>query len=221
VRSSLLPWLHGLHFRSDAIRATDDRHPDPPMHELWRRGGVLDALLVRVKASACWSLSMVFNMQQRQKPVLFLMVGLPGAGKTTRAKEIQIQRHALRLTPDDWILALYGNRLDRKQRDSVREPVEALQWEIAQQVLALGTNVILDWGLWARVERDQYRREAAALGADARLIFTDASIEELWRRVSQREESKLGTLAITREELEAWVELFEPPTPDEMQDEPN
>jgi predicted kinase len=152
------------------------------------------------------------------KPVLFLMVGLPGAGKTTRAKEIETRSHALRLTPDEWILALYGDKLDRRHRDAVRDPVEALQWEVAKRVLALGTSVILDWGLWAREERDRYRREAETLGAHTRVVFTDASLDELWRRVSQREESRAGTLGITREELEAWSKLFEAPTQDETQD---
>jgi predicted kinase len=145
------------------------------------------------------------------------MVGLPGAGKTTRARQIELESRALRLTPDEWILALYGRNLDRTQRDSVRDPVEALQWEVGKQVLALGTNVILDWGLWAREERERYRREATALGADTQVVFVDVPIDKLWRRVSQRGESQEGTLAISREELETWSKLFEPPTPDELE----
>jgi AAA domain len=35
---------------------------------------------------------------------LILMVGLPGAGKTTRAKELAMTYHALRLTPDHWMI---------------------------------------------------------------------------------------------------------------------
>jgi predicted kinase len=151
------------------------------------------------------------------KPVLFLMVGLPGAGKTTRAREIELASGALRLTPDEWILALFGTNLDRSQRDSVRDPVEALQWEVAKRVLALGTSVILDWGLWAREERERYRREAEALGADTTVVFVGAPIDELWRRVSQRGESQEGTLAITRDDLETWSRLFEPPTQDELE----
>ncbi len=36
------------------------------------------------------------------------MVGLPAAGKTTRAKEIEEARHALRLTPDEWMILFFG-----------------------------------------------------------------------------------------------------------------
>ncbi|NEE15621.1 AAA family ATPase, partial [Streptomyces sp. SID7499] len=39
---------------------------------------------------------------------LFLMVGLPGAGKTTRARQLAEEYGALRLTPDEWLLPLFG-----------------------------------------------------------------------------------------------------------------
>ena len=37
-----------------------------------------------------------------KKPTLTLMVGLPGAGKTTRAKELEQATGAVRFTPDEW-----------------------------------------------------------------------------------------------------------------------
>ncbi len=41
-------------------------------------------------------------------PTLFVMVGLPASGKTTRAKEIEETWQALRLTPDEWMIPLFG-----------------------------------------------------------------------------------------------------------------
>lgn len=120
------------------------------------------------------------------QPVLYLMVGLPGAGRTTRAKVIEAEQDALRLTLDEWILALYGNDLDRSQRDAVHVPVEALQWQIAQRVLSLGRNVVLDWGFWAHEERMLYRTQAEELGARVEFVFLSADIDELWSRISQR-----------------------------------
>lgn len=40
--------------------------------------------------------------------VLFLMVGLPGAGKTARAKKLAAEHPALRLSPDAWMIPLFG-----------------------------------------------------------------------------------------------------------------
>jgi predicted kinase len=42
---------------------------------------------------------------------MFLMVGLPGAGKTTRAKELAAVHRALRLTPDHWMIPLFGDSM--------------------------------------------------------------------------------------------------------------
>ena len=44
-----------------------------------------------------------------KKPTLTLMVGLPGAGKTTRAKELEQATGAVRFTPDEWHLFLFGD----------------------------------------------------------------------------------------------------------------
>lgn len=40
---------------------------------------------------------------------LFLTVGLPGAGKTTRARQLAKEHGALRLTPDEWMIPLFGD----------------------------------------------------------------------------------------------------------------
>jgi predicted kinase len=51
-----------------------------------------------------------------RNPFLLLMVGLPGAGKTTRAAELAAAYRALRLTPDEWMIALFdGEQPDGKR----------------------------------------------------------------------------------------------------------
>jgi predicted kinase len=122
----------------------------------------------------------------------------------------------VRLTPDDWILALYGAEVGRDVADAVRGSVEALQWELARRLLGLGQSVVLDFGFWTRAERAAYRREAERLGARVTVEFRDATVDELWWRIARRPESRAGTLAISRAELETWAALFEPPTPDEL-----
>lgn len=145
-----------------------------------------------------------------------MIVGLPGSGKTIRAKEIEVEHSALRLTPDEWILILYGNNLDRPHRDAVRDPVEAVQWRVAKRALHLGCNVVLDWGFWSRAERTRYRKQAEALGARVKTIFLNVTVNESWSRISKRVESSKGTLHITRSELERWWAMFEPPSKKEL-----
>jgi len=77
---------------------------------------------------------------------LVLMVGLPAAGKTTRAKELAATHQALRLTPDHWMVPLFGDPM----ADSKRWVLEGRLISVALQTLRLGTSVVLDYGLWGR-----------------------------------------------------------------------
>ena len=47
------------------------------------------------------------------------MVGLPGSGKTTRARELAAAHHALRLTPDEWMIPLFGQEQPEGKRNVV------------------------------------------------------------------------------------------------------
>lgn len=150
------------------------------------------------------------------KPTLYLTVGLPGSGKTTKAKQIEKDYRALRLTPDEYILKKHGSKLERSITDSLRDEVEQKLWLQAKNALLKGINVVIDFGLWTKAERLRFRGEAEKLGIRVKIIYCQAPLEELWHRISRRPESKAGTLKIERTELEEWARNFEPPTSDEL-----
>ncbi|MDT5271497.1 MAG: hypothetical protein QOH49_3683 [Acidobacteriota bacterium] len=149
---------------------------------------------------------------------LFLMCGLPGSGKTTLAKRIEHERDALRLTPDEWIARLFGQRLTPPALDWCRDPVEAVQWGVAERALRLGVNVILDFGFWSRTEREEFRARATALGARSEVHFLEVPRELLAVRLAERvgAEPPPDTFPVTEAQLNAWWELFEPPSADEL-----
>ena len=151
---------------------------------------------------------------------LFLMCGLPGSGKTTLARRLERERHALRLTPDEWIVKLFGTGLTLPTLDWCRDPVEAVQWGVAERALSLGINVILDFGFWSRSERDGFRSRAAALGAGVEVHFLDVPRPVLSARLAARNaDLPPYTFRVTDAQLDTWWSLFEPPTPDELPSE--
>ena len=144
---------------------------------------------------------------------LILTCGLPGAGKTSLARQLAADRGALRLTKDEWLIALGSNPWD----EPTRVKLERELWQLAQQVLRLGLSVVLDFGLWARIERDGFRAAARDLGAGVELHYLDVPTDELWRRIDARNaEPPWDSYPISRAHLDEWAAFFQAPDPAEL-----
>jgi predicted kinase len=139
---------------------------------------------------------------------LILTCGLPGAGKTTLAERLARERPAIRFTKDEWVWALGCTPWDRPF--NIR--VEAELWRTAQEILVLGLSVVIDYGLWAKSERDEMRTVARRLGVGVELHYLHASMDELWTRVAARNSRPpWNTAPITRAHMTQFEAFFEPP----------
>ena len=148
---------------------------------------------------------------------LHLMVGLPCSGKTTLAKKLEHEQLALRLTTDEWHVRLFGQDAEEPDHDSRHGLIEALLWKIASRALELETNVILDFGFWAREEREDYRSRAKHLGASSEVHYLDVSEAELLRRLEERNSRpSQESFLISEEAMKPWIAFFQKPTPDEL-----
>ena len=141
---------------------------------------------------------------------LWLVCGLPGAGKTTRARQILADTAAVYLTPDDWIVGLGVSLVDYEFRFGLQD----LMLELAGQVLRAGASVVVEFGSWSRDERERIRQVAVSAGAATELHFVDAPLDELVRRVRSRGGPDAEALA--SDVLLATHDRFERPTPDEI-----
>src|SRR4029079_6902048 len=138
------------------------------------------------------------------------MVGLPCSGKTTLAKKLEHGRSALRLTPDEWQIGLFGQDAEEPEHDARHTFIEAMLWNIASRALELGTNVILDFGFWAREEREDYRLRAKRLGASRGVHFLDVSEDELMRRLAIRNaEASPTSFYIPEAMMKPWIAFFQ------------
>jgi len=144
---------------------------------------------------------------------LLLMVGLPGAGKTTRAKELAAAHRALRLTPDEWMIPLFG----RPQPDGKRDVLEGLLISAALQALRLGTGVVLDFGLWGRDERSALRWLARSAGASCQVVYLPVAKDVQRARVAHRQATEPHqTFLMTEADLDRWRGQFQVPDAAEL-----
>ncbi|WP_274365775.1 AAA family ATPase [Paenibacillus thermotolerans] len=148
---------------------------------------------------------------------LHVTVGLPCSGKTTLARQLEQQYSALRLTTDEWHTRLFGQDVDDQEHDRRHELVEAMLWEVAARVLVLGADVILDFGLWVRSQRDDMRLRAAQLGADFKIHYLDATEEVLFTRLAERNAHlPQGAFRIPETKMKEYIPIFEPLFQDEL-----
>lgn len=96
---------------------------------------------------------------------------------------------------------------------AMRERVETLQWSLAKQLLLIGNTAIIEWGTWARAERDALRHQAHDFGAAVELIYLDVPDDELWRRIQERD---MEQPPIQRSNIAGWRYHFEAPDEQEL-----
>jgi predicted kinase len=148
-----------------------------------------------------------------RRPTLFLTVGLPGTGKTTAARRIEVEQQALRLTKDEWVKALFGH----ENPPWASDVIEGRLIQIGLRALELGNNVVIDYGLWSRDERSALRQAAADLGAKVEMRYFELTAAEQRSRVAQREaEAPYASWPMSDEELTEWAANIDIPTPGEL-----
>jgi predicted kinase/ribosomal protein S18 acetylase RimI-like enzyme len=144
---------------------------------------------------------------------LINLCGLPGSGKTTVASRIaRAAPGTVRMCTDDWMRAAAISLWD----EAARATIEAGQWVLAQQLLLGGADVVIEWGTWAREERELLRTWCRANDVAVSLVHLDVPFDELRRRLAVRN-TRDGEVTLQPELLEEWTAgPWQPPTPDEL-----
>jgi len=140
---------------------------------------------------------------------LFIVAGLPGVGKSTRAAALEAETGAVRMEPDAWMDELRLDLWDEERRTLI----ETMQWRLSRRFLAAGVSVIIEWGTWGRDERVRLAAEAKALGARTELYWLTAPIEVMLDRIQKRGRENPP---ITLDHIEGWLGAFQAPDADEL-----
>lgn len=146
------------------------------------------------------------------RPVLYLTTGLPGAGKTTLARQIAETQSILRLTPDDWMSPLFNDN----DADGRRDILEGRMIWVAHEVLH-SSSVILDFGCWSPEER--YAIRAIAESTGARFDLRHVSIDEAVRRAraaSRWESDPATSFPMSDADHDRFLAQWQPPSEAEL-----
>ena len=147
------------------------------------------------------------------KPTLTLFCGLPGSGKTRIAKQLEQSIGAVRLCTDDWLTDIHADLFD----EELRELLQKRLYNLAQELLSKHVDVILEDGLWSKLERDEKLAMARKHNALVSIHVFDLSPEEQWKRLDHRNKNlQHGHVPITRDQLDSYFPMFQAPTADEL-----
>ena len=152
----------------------------------------------------------------KARPIVYVLCGFIGAGKTTFARKLEARTGAVRITKDEWLIRLIGNDPTIDGYADYDHRVVELSRDIAFQFVEKGIDVILDEGFWAKEERVLIRRRVEAMGAKAVLYYLDTPIETIRERVARRSaDLPTDSFQISGALLDYYLPYWQPPSEDE------
>ena len=152
-----------------------------------------------------------------KKPTAYIICGFIGAGKTTFARKLEKETGAIRITKDEWMVRIFGNKITSdSQFAEYDKNVTSLAIDIAFKILKAGKDVIIDEGFWEKSYRNDIKEQLSKLGVRPILYYVKCPIEIMRERtVSRSENPTKDSFEISGEMFDSYLKYWEPPTEDE------
>ncbi|MBV2151897.1 ATP-binding protein [Kitasatospora sp. SUK 42] len=153
----------------------------------------------------------------QQMSTVVLMCGLPGAGKTTYAREL-VRRGYVRLSIDEVVWQRLGQRdaglvLEEEAYDRLKEEVRREQRQELVELMLAGRDVVVDYSFWSRAARDDYKALVESHGCRWELIHLKADRTTLELRLAVRNgEEGANSVTVDEELFGRYLANFEEPT---------
>ena len=150
----------------------------------------------------------------KTKPTLYLMLGYPGAGKTTVAKIMREITNAVHIWEDQVRMERFGRpAMTQEESDDLHNYLNSLTGEL----LAAGKDVIYDTSFNAYEDRERMYRIAGTCQASTRLIWVNTDKQTAHDRATKNTASQptrvLATILGDMDEttFQRFVQKLEPP----------
>ncbi len=155
-------------------------------------------------------------------PLIHLICGPIGAGKTTYARKLAAASSGVVFSIDEWMVSLFGEDAPKSMEPSWIFPrvdrCEKRVWAMALQLGALHVPSILDLGF----QRSEHRQRFVALAKKAQLSpkmhVLDVDAIERWKRVEDRNATEGDTfhMRISRDMFDYVETIWEQPEEKEI-----
>lgn len=140
------------------------------------------------------------------------MCGPAGSGKSTYAQRLETEGMVrLSFDVEIWRRGISTVPLPQDVRDEIEIGLRARLLEL----VAEGTDVVLDFSFWSRRMRDEYRRLLEPTGVVPETFYLATDRETVLNRVRARRGSHADDFELTEELAAQYFDHLEPPTPDE------
>jgi len=143
---------------------------------------------------------------------LYLLIGLPGSGKSSWARENRSRLHAVVVGSDEIRREFGANGQDFFHDDLVFAEVERR----ARSLLQTGRSVILDATHFERNYRSYALDLTREIDADRVAIWFDVPLAVCLQRNARRSNRTYGDRPVPEEYLRTLHDLFEPPGEEEF-----
>ena len=152
-----------------------------------------------------------------------IVFGTQGAGKSTYSKALAAKVNGVHLSIDDWMWELFGSDLPKPI--DIAWLMERLGrcenriWKTTMQIVACGTNVILDLGFMKVKNRNTFLDLASQHQMLTQLHYVDAPYETRLKRVMERNNAKGKTFSfeVSAAAFNYMEQQFEKPSEVELQ----
>ena len=151
-------------------------------------------------------------MNNRQ-PIAYVICGFIGAGKTTFARKLEKETGAVRITKDEWIIKIFGNKITSdKNFEEYDKGVIDLARDIAFKILKSGGDVIIDEGFWVKSQRDEIKKKILQIGAKPIFYYVESSVEKMKERVINRSKNPTkDSFEISEEMFNSYLKYWQAP----------
>ncbi|SHH96279.1 AAA domain-containing protein [Virgibacillus chiguensis] len=101
-----------------------------------------------------------------------------GAGKSTKSKEIAVNKNAVLLSEDEWLSSLYPNQIESFE-DYLKfsAQIKPLVKKHVQNILSVGTDVVMDFPANTQGQRKWFLELVLDVNSSHQLIYLNLTNE--------------------------------------------